>query len=374
MARVQLNSIHKKYGEVEALKNIDLVIQDKEFLVLFGPAGAGKTTMLKIIAGIELPSDGTVIINDGIVNLVEASERNVAMVFENYALYPQMTVFDNIAFPLRSKRYRQPENVIKERVESVTSLLKIDKYLSRLPVQLSNGQKQRVAIGRCLVRTPAIFLMDEPLAHLDAKMRHFMRAELKEMQANFDTTTLYVTHDYMEALSLGDRIVILNEGGIEQIGTGQDIYHRPVNEFVAKLVGEPEINIFPVTLENSGNSVQLEMFGVPFDIPDDLGKKLSAHNKTAVDFGIRAQYMQYAFTPPMQSHIKGTVYSFEPIGNKAILVVDVDGTQIRMKAPNDLQAEMNSEIYLTFKVEKALYFDTDTKILIAHADAQNRKA
>jgi len=366
MAKIQLNGIQKKYGEIEALKNIDLVINDKEFLVLFGPAGAGKTTMLKIIAGIELPSDGTVMINEDIVNLVEASERNVAMVFENYALYPQMTVYDNIAFPLRSDNYRQPEKVIKERVESVTALLKIDKFLSRLPSQLSNGQKQRVAIGRCLVRTPCIFLMDEPLAHLDAKMRHFMRAELKEMQANFDTTTLYVTHDYMEALSLGDRIAILNEGMIEQIGTGQDIYHRPANEFVAKLVGEPEINIFPVTLEDSENSIQLKAFGALFNVPHDPGLMLSAHSKPFVDIGIRAQYMQYEFTPPKQSHIKGTVYSFEPIGNKAILVVDVDGTQIRMNAPNDLQTEMNSDIYLTFRIEKALFFDADTKRLIAH--------
>jgi multiple sugar transport system ATP-binding protein len=201
-----------------------------------------------------------------------------------------------------------------------------------------------------------------------------MRAELKEMQVNFDTTTLYVTHDYMEALSLGDRIVILNEGTIEQIGTGRDIYHRPVNEFVAKLVGEPEINIFPVNLERKGDSVRLEMFGVPFDVPEDTGETLSAYDKLLVDFGIRAQHMQYAFTPPDRSHIKGTVYSFEPIGNKAILVVDAGGTQIRMNAPNDLQTKMNSDIYLTFRIDQALFFDAETKKLVAHAEARDRKA
>jgi multiple sugar transport system ATP-binding protein len=252
MAKIELCGIKKKYGKTEALKNINLVIEDKEFLVLFGPAGAGKTTILKLIAGIELPSEGTVRISDQVVNLTEASERNVAMVFENYALYPHMTVYDNIAFPLRSKRYRQDEDVIKERVESVTRLMKIDALLERLPAQISNGQKQRVALGRSLVRTPNVFLMDEPLAHLDAKMRHFMRAELKEMQGTLNTTTLYVTHDYMEALSLGDRIAILNEGAFEQTGTAMEIYNFPANEFVAKLVGEPEINIFPVRLKQYG--------------------------------------------------------------------------------------------------------------------------
>jgi ABC-type sugar transport system ATPase subunit len=364
MAQIELCGIKKKYGRVEALKNIDLVIQDREFLVLFGPAGAGKTTILKLISGIELPTEGTVKISGEIVNLMEASDRNVAMVFENYALYPHMTVYDNIAFPLKSKRYRQSEEVIKERVEAVTRLMKIDTLLDRLPVQISNGQKQRVALGRSLVRTPNIFLMDEPLAHLDAKMRHFMRAELKEMQGTLSTTTLYVTHDYMEALSLGDRIAILNEGAFEQIGTGEEIYNFPANEFVAKLVGEPEINIFPVQLKKENGKIALVVLGMESIVPSGAAKIFEGYSKPELDFGIRAKFIQYHLLRPKGDCIKGKVYSFEPIGNKAILLVDAGGTLLRMTVPNDVNIGINTDVYLTLRIEKALFFDIDDKSLI----------
>jgi multiple sugar transport system ATP-binding protein/inositol-phosphate transport system ATP-binding protein len=364
MAQIELCGIKKKYGRIEALKNIDLIIQDKEFLVLFGPAGAGKTTILKLIAGIELPTEGTVKISGETVNLTEASDRNVAMVFENYALYPHMTVYDNIAFPLRSKRYRQSEEVIKERVESVTKLMKIDALLDRLPAQISNGQKQRVALGRSLVRTPNVFLMDEPLAHLDAKMRHFMRAELKEMQGTLSTTTLYVTHDYMEALSLGDRIAILNEGAFEQIGSGEEIYNFPANEFVAKLVGEPEINIFPVRIKKENGKTTLVILGMESALSSGAAKILEGYAKPELDFGIRAKFIQYHLSKPGGSCIKGKVYSFEPIGNRAILLVDAEGVLLRMTVPNDVSIEINADVYLTLRIEKALFFDIDDKSLI----------
>jgi ABC-type sugar transport system ATPase subunit len=364
MAQIELCGIKKKYGKTEALKNIDLVVQDKEFLVLFGPAGAGKTTILKLIAGIELPTEGTVKINGETANLIETSDRNVAMVFENYALYPHMTVYDNIAFPLRSKRYRQSEEVIKERVESITRLMKIDALLDRLPSQISNGQKQRVALGRSLVRTPNVFLMDEPLAHLDAKMRHFMRAELKEMQGILNATTLYVTHDYMEALSLGDRIAILNEGAFEQIGTGEEIYNFPANEFVARLVGEPEINIFPVRLKKENGKITLVVLGMESRVSSGVEKMLEGYSKPELDFGIRAKFIQYHLSEPGENCVKGQVYSFEPIGNKAILLVDVDGALVRMIVPNDVNIEINADVYLTMRIEKALLFDIDDKSLI----------
>jgi ABC-type sugar transport system ATPase subunit len=376
MAKIELCGIKKNYGKVRALKDINLAIEDEEFLVLFGPAGAGKTTILKLIAGIELPSDGVVKINNKIVNLVEASERNTAMVFENYALYPHMTVYDNIAFPLRSKLYRQSEDIIKKRVESVTGLMKIDTLLDRLPSQISNGQKQRVALGRSLVRTPNVFLMDEPLAHLDAKMRHFMRAELKEMQGTLNTTTLYVTHDYMEALSLGDRIAIINEGAFEQIGTASEIYNNPSNEFVAKLVGEPEINIFPVKLKKDGEIITVNVLGAEYQVPADIeiAESLRQHDREEVDFAIRAQFIQYYLEKPDKNCIEGSVYSFEPIGNKAILIVDAGGTLLRMTAPNDLKIEMNIPIYLTFRIEKALFFDSEKKHLITHTVSKENRA
>jgi ABC-type sugar transport system ATPase subunit len=369
MAKVELCGIRKNYGTTEALKDIDLTIKDKELFVLFGPAGAGKTTILKLIAGIDLPSQGLVKINDEVCNLIEAADRNIAMVFENYALYPHMTVYDNIAFPLRSKLYREPEEKIAERVKAITKLMKIDMLLDRLPAQISNGQKQRVALGRSLVRNPNVFLMDEPLAHLDAKMRHFMRAELKEMQGSLNTTTLYVTHDYMEALSLGDRIGIINEGKIEQIGTGHDIYNKPANEFVAKLVGEPEINIFPVILRKENNRIKINIFGIDAVVQSpSIEQKLTTYDNDKIDFGIRAQFIHYYFEKPDADCVMGIVYSFEPIGNKAILIVDVDGTLLRMTVPNSENIKMNVPVYLCFHIEKALFFDVETKHLIAHSE------
>jgi ABC-type sugar transport system ATPase subunit len=211
--------------------------------------------------------------------------------------------------------------------------------------------------------------MDEPLAHLDAKMRHFMRAELKEMQSSLNTTTVYVTHDYMEALSLGDRIAIINEGKIEQIGNGLEIYNTPANEFVAKLVGEPEINIFPVDFKR--NTI-LDILGVEYNIPEKLSGKLNDSGKNKFDFGIRAQFIQYDFKKTDNHMIQGCVYSFEPIGNKAILIVDVNGTLLRITAPNDLIVEINREIYINFRIDKALFFDTDNHCLIAHSAAQGK--
>ncbi|MEF9840903.1 MAG: ATP-binding cassette domain-containing protein, partial [Lachnospiraceae bacterium] len=214
MAQIELCNITKKYKDTVALDNISLTIKDNEFFVLFGPAGAGKTTLLKTIAGAEFPQGGLVKIDGKIVNHVESKDRNVSMVFENYALYPNLTVYDNIASPMRSKLYKKDEEYIKEAIGKVTQMMKIGHLLERKPSQLSNGQRQRVALGRCLVRNPNVFLMDEPLAHLDAKLRHFMRGELKEMQTSISSTTIYVTHDYVEAMSLADRIAVVNQGRI----------------------------------------------------------------------------------------------------------------------------------------------------------------
>ena len=367
MARIELSGVTKKFKKTVALKNIDLVIEDKEFLVLFGPAGAGKTTMLKIIAGVEMPDEGLVKMDGEIVNLVEASERNIAMVFENYALYPHMTVYDNIAFPLRSKLYRESEDEIKARIHRVTKVMHIDMLLERLPAQLSNGQKQRVALGRSLVRNPNIFLMDEPLAHLDAKLRHAMRAELKEMQHVFNTTTLYVTHDYMEALSLGDRIAIIDNGELIQIGTGKEIYNLPVNEFVARLVGEPEINLLPVNFSYSRGQIEADILNSKIVLPEGIQKETLLKQRPAqADIGIRAQHIQYFFEPG-EGRLKGSVYSFEPIGNKANLLVDVEGTQIRTTASNDLNVKLNADIWITFNMEKVLYFDSEKKHLLTCA-------
>jgi len=377
MANIELKNVTKSFGKKKALNDISLQVHDKEFFVLFGPAGAGKTTILKTIAGIELPEKGLVKFDGEIVNLVEPAQRNVSMVFENYALYPHITAYDNIASPMRSPLYKKDEDYIKDRVMKVAALMKIDHLMDRLPARMSNGQRQRVALGRCLVREPKVFLMDEPLAHLDAKLRHFMRAELKEMQANFNTTTIYVTHDYMEALSLGDRIAVINNGQIEQLGTGDEMYYTPVNEFVARLFGEPEINIIDAefVLDGGNKGVRLLNQIKSFDIPEDVYDALVATGKTQFHIGLRAIDLSYSFERQTEHDIHGQVYSIEPIGNKAVLNVDVNDSILRTVSPPDLNAEMDSDIFVSINMKNAMFFDAEShELVVRHNQAQYTKA
>lgn len=362
MAKIELFNITKKFGNLTALDNINLEVKDKEFFVLFGPAGAGKTTILKTIAGIEFPDKGEVRIDDVNVNNVEPARRNISMVFENYALYPHLTIFDNIASPMRSPLYKKDEETIKKEVHRVASMLKIDRLLDRLPSQVSNGQRQRTALGRCLVRDPNVFLMDEPIAHLDAKLRHFMRAELKEMQSEFDTTTIYVTHDYMEALSLGDRIAIINEGKILQIGTGDEVYLTPANEFVARFIGEPEINILSANLISRNDEVYMKVLGqdANYRVEDDVAKVLKENNHNNIKIGLRANDISFSLNKENEEYMEGKVYSVEPIGNKTILVIDVNDQLLRLTAPNDLQINMDTDIFVRIDTKKALFFDANT--------------
>ncbi len=362
MAKIELFNITKKFGNLTALDNINLEVKDKEFFVLFGPAGAGKTTILKTIAGIEFPDKGEVRIDDVNVNNVEPARRNISMVFENYALYPHLTIFDNIASPMRSPLYKKDEETVKKEVHRVASMLKIDRLLDRLPSQVSNGQRQRTALGRCLVRDPNVFLMDEPIAHLDAKLRHFMRAELKEMQSEFDTTTIYVTHDYMEALSLGDRIAIINEGKILQIGTGDEVYLTPANEFVARFIGEPEINIISANLIYKDDEINMKVLGqdANYRVEDDVAKVLKENNHNNIKIGLRANDISFSLNKENEEYMEGKVYSVEPIGNKTILVIDVNDQLLRLTAPNDLQINMDTDIFVRIDTKKALFFDANT--------------
>ena len=357
MSRIQLENVTKKFGSVTALKNVSLDIKDKEFFVLFGPAGAGKTTILNCIAGIQLPEEGVVKFDGEIVNLVDAAHRDTAMVFENYALYPQMTVYDNMASPLRSKLYKKDEDYIKTKIQEVAAMMKMENLLERLPSQLSNGQKQRVAMGRALVRSPRVYLMDEPLAHLDAKLRNAMRTELKEIQANFGTTSIYVTHDFMEAMSLGDRIAIINEGEVIQIGTGDEIYYMPCNEFVAQLMGDPEINLISGTLAKSEDGYTFTMEGAQktYELPKE--KELFAK---LGELGLRPQNLLYSFEPK-EGYIKCSVYSYESIGNKSVIVAETSGLQLRMIAPNGLSVKIDQDIYVDMQLDHAMFFDAGTK-------------
>ena len=366
MARIQLEHVRKTFtkGKVVALDDVNLDVKDNEFFVLFGPAGAGKTTILNNIAGIQIPEEGVVKIDGEIVNTVDPAHRNTAMVFENYALYPQMTVYDNMASPLRSKLYHEEEDVIKRKVQHAAEIMKMENLLERLPSQLSNGQKQRVAMGRALVRTPNVFLMDEPLAHLDAKLRNSMRTELKEIQANFNTTTIYVTHDFMEAMSLGDRIGIVDQGKIIQVGTGYDVYYMHCNEFVSQLMGDPEINIIPVSVAKEGDKYTVTMEnGDKFVLPEDetVYQKLTEEGVESVDMALRPQNVSYSFEPT-EGAIKGTVYTYESIGNKSVIEAAIGkDLKIRMIAPNGLNVELDQDVYVSLDVSHAMFFYADTK-------------
>ena len=377
MARIQLENITKKFGKVTALDGISLDIKDKEFFVLFGPAGAGKTTILNSIAGIQLPEEGVIKFDGKTVNLVDAAHRDTAMVFENYALYPQMTVYDNMASPLRSKLYKKDEEYIKKKVHEVAAMMKMENLLDRLPSQLSNGQKQRVAMGRALVRSPRVYLMDEPLAHLDAKLRNAMRTELKDIQANFGTTSIYVTHDFMEAMSLGDRIAIVNEGKIVQVGTSDEIYYMPCNEFVSQLMGDPEINIIAGKLAKTsgGYSFTFNDIEKTYELPEDkdLFAKLEETGLTDIEVGIRPQNVKYSFEPK-DGYIKCSVYSYESIGNKSVIITECGALQLRMIAPNGLSVKIDQDIYVDLEMNRSMFFHAETKQYISRYNEAAVKA
>ncbi|MBA2779321.1 sn-glycerol-3-phosphate import ATP-binding protein UgpC [Billgrantia kenyensis] len=273
MARIKLEGLKKTYaGGVQAVKGIDLEVADGEFVVLVGPSGCGKSTLLRMVAGLETISEGRLEIGDRVVNDLEPAERDIAMVFQNYALYPHMTVFDNLAYGLKNRGFKRDE--IERRVQEAARMLEIEEFLPRKPRKLSGGQRQRVAMGRALVREPAAFLFDEPLSNLDAKLRVQMRVEIKQLQRRLKTTSLYVTHDQLEAMTLGDRLVVLNGGRIEQVGTPMEIYARPASIFVATFIGSPAMNLIPLDyLRERGNGL-LDDLPEGTDIvgirPDDL--------------------------------------------------------------------------------------------------------
>ncbi len=369
MAVIEIRNVTKSYGSVKALNDVSLDIHDQEFLVLFGPAGAGKTTLLKVIAGLIRPDEGDIFFDGKDIADVSPADRNTAMVFENYALYPHKTAYDNIASPLRSKRHKRDEETIRQKVEAITKIMKIDHLLDRRPVAMSNGQRQRVALGRCLIRDPAIFLMDEPVAHLDAKLRHLMRTEMKEMQTQLKTTTLYVTHDYLEALSLGDRVVVINEGRILQIGTGRELYYTPSSEFVAKLMGEPEINMLPGHVVSQGGAFRLQLVdhAASFALPSDVGWRLAQKRLDTVRIGLRGVDISYAQASSGDGWVDADVRLIEPIGNKSVMLTDFSGQEIRVVVPNDIPYREGDRIGLRLDMSQAMFFDPSSERLVARS-------
>jgi multiple sugar transport system ATP-binding protein len=371
MASVDLQGLTKWYGKRRGVEDLSLTIADKEFVAMFGPAGAGKTTTLNLIAGIVTPNRGTVKIGGRDIDGLEPAERNVAMVFESYALYPQLTVFDNMAFPLRSPKFRIPEDQVKARVIQYAKVMKIDHLLDRQITALSNGQRQRTALGRALVRKPDIFLLDEPLSHLDAKLRHSMRAELKEMRSQLGTTTLYVTHDYLEAMSLGDRIVVISEGQTLQIGTPKEVYFHPASTVVARLFGDPEVNLVDADVKTKGGGeLQLQMLGenVSMPVPADVGQILNQRRREKVRVGFRPSDVRIV-PDGNKNAFHGVVYSFEPLGTKSVLTVQaVDGTRIRALVDGHLTFEMDRRVQFSIEPRSLLTFDPESQAFLARSE------
>ena len=344
---------------VVAVQEFNLEIADKEFVVLVGPSGCGKSTTLRMIAGLEEITAGELWIGDKLMNDVEPKDRDIAMVFQNYALYPHMTVYENMAFSLKLKK--TPKDVIDRKVREAAEILDITEYLDRKPKALSGGQRQRVAIGRAIVRDPAVFLMDEPLSNLDAKLRNQMRAEIIKLRQRIDTTFVYVTHDQTEAMTLGDRIVIMRDGFIQQIGTPQEVFDHPANLFVAGFIGTPQMNLFDARLTKNGDKYAVEVGGISVELSEDKQTRLNAKNVVPqeVTLGVRPDHMMLC-----ESGIKGTVDVSELMGPSIHLHVTAEGKDVIVIVPangDTARFPMGSGVNLTFGGNVAHVFSRETE-------------
>ena len=325
MAEVIIKNMKKVYGgKTTAVHDVNLHIKDKEFIVLVGPSGCGKSTTLRMIAGLEEISEGELYIGDRLVNDVAPKDRDIAMVFQNYALYPHMTVYDNIAFALKLRHV--PKKEIEAKVKEAAEILDITQYLGRKPKALSGGQRQRVAIGRAIVREPQVLLMDEPLSNLDAKLRNQMRAEIIKLRQRINTTFIYVTHDQTEAMTLGDRIVIMKDGFIQQIGTPQEVFNHPYNLFVAEFIGSPKMNIFDAKLVKQNGKYAVELDGMTVVLSDDKQAALAKNNvaEQEIKLGVRPEHII------LGNGLKGTVDVSELMGSSVHLHVSAMGRDVVM--------------------------------------------
>jgi len=330
MAEVHIKKVVKKYDEVLAVRGIDLDIRDHEFVVLVGPSGCGKTTTLRMIAGLEDITDGEIAIGGDVVNDVPPKDRDIAMVFQNYALYPHMTVHQNMSFGLRLKKF--PKDEINRRVADAARILDITELLDRKPKQLSGGQRQRVAMGRAIVRNPKVFLFDEPLSNLDAKLRVQMRIEIKKVHQKVRTTTVYVTHDQIEAMTLADRVVVMNHGVIEQVGTPHELYHHPRTRFVAGFIGSPAMNFIPCNIQEEGGQLKLRVNDVlSFAVPPARAQKYTQHKGNgSVLLGLRPEHLTEARADlgPGVVAFDANLDVTEPMGMETLVYFPINGETI----------------------------------------------
>lgn len=365
MSNVKLENISKIYPNgFKAVDGINLDINDKEFIVLVGPSGCGKSTTLRMIAGLEEISDGELYIDDELVNLVEPKNRDIAMVFQSYALYPHLSVRDNIAFALKVAGVKKDERYKK--VDEVAKILQLEPVLNKKPGTLSGGQRQRVALGRAMVRDPKVFLFDEPLSNLDAKLRVAMRGEIVALHKNLETTFIYVTHDQTEAMTMGDRIAVMNDGIVEQFDTPSNLYHNPKNLFVAAFIGSPQMNFYNASLINDGNNFSVNLWDKLLNLPESIKNRLNLKNSHQdIVLGIRSENIYYADSKG-ESTINVIAKKVEQLGSDTYVYFDTPASKnesvARFNPP--LNVSINEEIGLNFDLEKIIIFDKETGLNI----------
>ncbi len=372
MAKVIIENLVKTYPEktgpgVTAVKGINLTIEDREFMVLVGPSGCGKSTTLRMIAGLEEISGGTISIDGKVVNDIHPKDRDIAMVFQNYALYPHMTVYENMAFGLKLRKFSKTE--IDQRVREASAMLGLDDYLERKPKALSGGQRQRVAVGRAIVRKPKVFLFDEPLSNLDAKMRVSTRTEISKLHARLGATMIYVTHDQVEAMTMGDRICVMKDGRIMQVAAPLELYNHPANLFVAGFIGSPPMNFFTGTLQRSGNTlvfVETNPRGAGLKLPltDALARRGAAHVDKPVILGIRPENVHDTLTVSQADPVRTAevrVDVSEPMGAETYLYLDTGATSFIARVRPTDRFEANQTVKVTFDLEHAHLFDPATE-------------
>jgi multiple sugar transport system ATP-binding protein len=363
MAEVVVRKLNKKFDVTHVVKDVDLEIHDKEFVVFVGPSGCGKTTTLRMIAGLEAVTSGEILIDNTVVNEVPPMDRDIAMVFQNYALYPHMSVAGNMAFGLKMRKFARSE--IDTRIKRAADILGIGDLLHRKPRQLSGGQRQRVALGRAIVRDPKVFLFDEPLSNLDAKLRVQMRVELKKLHERLGTTAIYVTHDQVEAMTLGDRVVVMKDGVVQQVGEPLELYNTPANRFVAGFIGSPAMNFADVTLASANGRLWAHAPGLQIGLPEALAKRANGHNGAKATVGVRPEDIHVAGpADPAELCFDAEVEVVEQLGSEILLDTRVGDATFVASVDPTLRTRVHDRLKLAINPARLHLFDAQTEAAI----------
>jgi multiple sugar transport system ATP-binding protein len=367
MGAISLRKVVKRYGHgakaVQVIHGVDAEIADGEFIVIVGPSGCGKSTLLRMVAGLEEISEGEIAIGGRVVNTIEPAERDIAMVFQNYALYPHMSVYDNMAFGLKMRKFEKAE--IRKRVNEAADILGIGDYLKRKPRQLSGGQRQRVALGRAIVRHPRVFLFDEPLSNLDAKLRVQMRVELKKLHQRLGTTAVYVTHDQVEAMTLGDRVVVMKDGVVQQVGEPLELYNQPANKFVAGFIGSPSMNFATVTIADGNGRLTAKNSGMEIDVPGDQVERLRQHVGRQVTMGIRPEDLHVAGdADPAGLTFPSKIEVIEQLGSEILLDVSVGQETMVAAVDPTTRAKVQETLRLAVNPKRLHFFDAKSEAAV----------